>query len=218
MERAESPFVVPFFAVVSLAGEPGNLHLNTGHEGAIECLLGLPCFSQSLLDFLRTHGQLRHELGVRASLTILRLARRRLQPAFQEGHVKVVKKCSVKQEPLASPPLRVPGKLAAIHHKVGVPGDVDGPSDQRLARRPISFHDEPVGPGNGRGVAGRGDGQDERIVQAARPLHDGAAACATPEDGHGGFFAFVQARFLRHFVGVAYNDEATGGFPETQEA
>ena len=85
-----------------------------------------------------------------------------------------------------------------------------------IQRRAVSFQDEPVGGNDASQGPILADLQDERVIQATRPLKHCPPAAAPAQDRNVSGFAGVGIDLGGNAVGVADDDEVRLRFPKAQ--
>jgi hypothetical protein len=204
---------IPILAGVLFMGEARDFR-----EGdLVEGLGGLPGFAQGGLEGGGGQLQVQKEIGVRAFRAVAGLTRRHGQGVLDQGNVEVEQEGAVKDEELALAPLGVAGELDAAQGEVGMALALDRGPEQRGQGGLVAFQNGLVGGGDAAERPGAVEAQDQRVVEDARALQDGAAAGATAQDRDRVGPAEGQVHLPGGLVGVAYDDEVLRRLPEAEQ-
>ena len=123
----------------------------------------------------------------------------------------------MKQEEPASSALRVPGKFEPLQREVCVPLDEDLAVEQGVERIAVAVHDKRVGCGDalhGRPLA---NPQNERVIEAARPLQHRSAPAAPAQYRNAQLPARIEIHFSRNFIRIPEHHEVLAGLPEAED-
>ncbi len=161
---------------------------------------------------------------MRTILTIIRLFRRHPQNLAQKCNIKVQQKRSMEEQKMFTAPLRVARKFQIVEAKVSMTVNDDfgsrtlrlGLGVKRFNRRPVTFHDEPVGRGNVAKWTVFGNFQNKSVAKTTGTLHHGAAAGTAAINGNSICVASCHVDFGCHFIGIANNDKILGRFPKAK--
>ena len=166
-----------------------------------------PRLAQRVLDGDAGERGVGEKLAVRSAMPVLRLARRHRQDALDEFDVEVEQKRSVKEQAVFFPALGVAGNFQVGQREIADAANFKRVAENRAERVVVALEDVVVGLGDAGKRTGFGDAEDEREIQAAGALDDGAAAGAAAQDRHAGALRGVEMNFGRGLVGVAEDDE-----------
>ena len=122
----------------------------------------------------------------------------------------------MKKQGAAFAALSVAGEFQAANGQVGDAPDFDGPAQKGGQCLAVALHDMAVGGRNGPQRRIALDSEGQRIIQAARPLQDRAAAAAPAEHADARLAASLQVRLARHLIGEAGDDKIGGRLPKAE--
>lgn len=115
----------------------------------------------------------------------------------------------------AAAALGVAGEFEIAERQITMAADGHVAND-RCESLPVFLHDICIGVADVGEGAGVGDFQDQRVIQGAGTLEDGAATGAATEDRDGVLPGLVEISFGAGFVGVAEDEEVFGRLPEAE--
>jgi len=123
----------------------------------------------------------------------------------------------VEEQEQATAALRVARELGSLERQVGVTLDEDLATEQRVQGIAVAVHNERVGFGDVREGRIALDFQEQRVVEAARPLQDCPAATAAAQHRDAEALAGIEIHFGAGLVRIAEYGEVLARLPEAKD-